>query len=471
MKISRRGLLASGAAGAVLAATDGRAAFAAGVNPALLQKQDLLLRRAIVVSMDSQVGIQHDCDIHVRNGAIVAIGPNLHAPGATVIDASKMIAMPGLIDAHNHLWNTMERSIIRESVPGKGYFPTTLALGKQYVPSDTYHSALLGAAELLSSGVTTVHSWSHNLITPEYANADMRALRDAGIRARFSYGSYQGGPPPDVPIDMRHIEQLAADWPAHSNNGLITLGVASRSVAFSTRGPMTIDTLRIEWGAARKLGLPITIHAQIPGMMENLDKLGLLASDVQLVHPCNWTMADIEAVARTKATACSAPTTDTRMYFGPVPLQDLTKRDIVLAMSIDTTGVTGSMDLFTEIHGLYASQNSTYKAEDGVTPMQLLQIATINGARALGIADRTGSLTVGKRADIILLRTDDLNMAPVSDPLEALVRSAQPHNVDTVLVDGAIVKRKGVLTHLDAKTIVANAVTSFNAVKARAGIS
>ena len=229
--------------------------------------------------------------------------------------------------------------------------------------------------------------------------------------------------------------------------------------------------MKIEWDFARKLGLPLTVHSQIPGMMENLDKLGMLASDVQLVHPCNWTPADVEAVAKTKATACSAPTTDTRMYFGPIPLRDITKRDIVLAMSIDTAGVTGSMDMFTEIRAMYANQNTTYKAEDGMTPLQLLQIATINGAKALGIADRTGSLTVGKRADIILLRSDDLNMAPVSDPLEAIVRSARPHNVDTVIVDGAIVRRKGVFTHLDEKQIVANAITAFNGVKSRAGVS
>jgi cytosine/adenosine deaminase-related metal-dependent hydrolase len=129
------------------------------------------------------------------------------------------------------------------------------------------------------------------------------------------------------------------------------------------------------------------------------------------------------------------------------------------------------MDMFTEIRAMYANQNASYKAEDGITPMQLLQIATINGAKALGIADKTGSLSVGKRADIILLHTDDLNMAPVSDPLEALVRSARPHNVDTVIVDGAIVRRKGVFTHLDEKQIVTNAVTAFNGVKARAGVS
>ena len=179
MNISRRGLLASGAAGAIVAATDGAGALAADAVTTPLKKQELLLKGATVVSMDPQVGIQTSCDIHVRNGAIVAIGPHLQAPAATVIDASKMIAMPGLIDAHNHLWNTMERSIIRETIAGKGYFPITLALGKQYMPTDTYHSAMLGAAELLSCGVTTVNSWSHNLITPEYANADIRARSSA----------------------------------------------------------------------------------------------------------------------------------------------------------------------------------------------------------------------------------------------------------------------------------------------------
>jgi len=104
-----------------------------------------------------------------------------------------------------------------------------------------------------------------------------------------------------------------------------------------------------------------------------------------------------------------------------------------------------------------------------VTVRDVLEAATIDGARDLGIADRTGSLTPGKRADLILVRTTDLNMAPLGDPVVAIVRSAQPHNVDTVVVDGRILKREGQLTALDPEQVVREAAESLAALKARAG--
>ena len=100
--------------------------------------------------------------------------------------------------------------------PEKGYFPTVLALGKQYTPEDTYRGVLLGCAELIFSGVTTVHDWAHNIRSPAHADADLRALRDSGIRARFSYGTYQGGPAPEDTMDIADLERLHRTWRALS---------------------------------------------------------------------------------------------------------------------------------------------------------------------------------------------------------------------------------------------------------------
>ena len=188
--------------------------------------------------MDPALGDFERGDVHVRNGEIVAVGRDLPAPGAEVIDARNMIALPGLIDTHNHLWNSTCRNVVLEG-PEKGYFPTVLALGKQYTPEDTYRGVRLGCAEMIYSGVTTVHDWAHNIRSPEHARADIRALMDTGIRGRFSYGTYQGGPPPDETMDVADLERLHREWQTYANDGLLTLGMASRSVSTSPRGAVT----------------------------------------------------------------------------------------------------------------------------------------------------------------------------------------------------------------------------------------
>jgi 5-methylthioadenosine/S-adenosylhomocysteine deaminase len=217
--ITRRQLIGTAAAVGASALAS-RAAAAAD----LPQRGEFVVRNAHVLTMDATLGDLARGDIHVRNGAIVAVGADLPAAGET-IDAHGMIALPGLIDTHNHLWNSTCRSTVMEG-PQKGYFPTVLALGKQYTPEDTYHGVRLASAELLYSGVTTIHDWAHNIRSPAHADADLRALIDTGIRGRFSYGTYQGGPPPDDPMDIADLERMHGDWSTSSNEGLLTLGMA-----------------------------------------------------------------------------------------------------------------------------------------------------------------------------------------------------------------------------------------------------
>src|SRR5262245_1555798 len=190
---------------------------------------EFVIRNAAhVLTMDPALGDLERADIHVRDGWIVAIGRDVAAPGAEVIDGRSMIALPGLVETHSHIWNSSCRNVVMEG-PRRGYFATVLALGKQYTPEDTYRGVRLGCAEMIYGGVTTVHSWSHNIRTPEHARADIRALIDCGIRGRFSYGTYQGGPPQNETMDIADLERLHGEWSKYSNEGLLTLGMASRS--------------------------------------------------------------------------------------------------------------------------------------------------------------------------------------------------------------------------------------------------
>ena len=139
-----------------------------------------------------------------------------------------------------------------------GYFALTLALGKEYTPEDMYRGVRLAAAEMLYSGITTVHDWSHNVRGPAYADADIRALRDTGIRARFSYGTPQGGLPADQTMDLTDLARVQREWFTGPSDRLLTLGMAARSLSDSPRGAVTPATLRRDWDGARKL---VNCHA------------------------------------------------------------------------------------------------------------------------------------------------------------------------------------------------------------------
>jgi len=139
--------------------------------PALPARGELLIRGATVLTMDPAVPDLAAGDVHVRDGAIVAVAPKIEAPSAQVIDGAGMIAIPGFVDTHFHLWNALFRVFIRADVPALGYFPVTARLGPLMAPEDSYRSVRLGAAEALAAGVTTVHNWSHNTRSPEHADA------------------------------------------------------------------------------------------------------------------------------------------------------------------------------------------------------------------------------------------------------------------------------------------------------------
>jgi cytosine/adenosine deaminase-related metal-dependent hydrolase len=195
----------------------------------------------------------------------------------------------------------------------------------------------------------------------------------------------------------------------------------------------------------------------------------LLGPDVQLINPTAYDEADRAAVAQSGAPVSVSPREEELSLVLPQIIAML-KQETVVSLSIDTTSTSGNTDMFAQMHALMDVQQFGLSEDSlAISPRQVLEMATIGGARTLGTADRVGSLTPGKRADLILVRKTDLNMAPLGDALQAIVRSAQPHNVDTVVVDGRILKRKGQLIAFDPEQVVREAAESLAAVRARAG--
>jgi 5-methylthioadenosine/S-adenosylhomocysteine deaminase len=167
-----------------------------------------------------------------------------------------MIVLPGLVETHWHMWSTLLRSFSGDK-PENLYFPNILAFGKHSTPKDIYQGTRLGAAEALHAGMTTVHDWAHNLRSPAHAEAELRALRDVGIRARFSYSWYQRMPVTET-LNLTDIERLHRNWASYSNEGLIHLGLGWRGMY--SFGDVPEDIYRKEFDTARRLTIPVAVH-------------------------------------------------------------------------------------------------------------------------------------------------------------------------------------------------------------------
>ena len=476
--MSRRAILKGATALATLIAASGTLAAqtaptrsAASPAAPLPPRGEFVIRGATVLTMDPALGDFASGDVHVRDGAIVAVGPRVDAANAQVIEGGGMICMPGFVDTHWHLWTSMFRPFVRADVAAVGYFPVSNRLGVLMAPEDSYRSVRLGIAEALSAGVTTVHNWAHNVRSPDHADAELSAMRDTGIRGRFAYGPAQGMPDTQT-MDLDGLARVKRDW--MPGDGMLTLGISSRnigamSIGGAARGTLTIEMTKKDWGGARALGLPITVHTSGPSPIKLLEEAGLLGPDVQLVHPL-LTTPEERAILKARGVSYStAPTGEARRpsSVGVIQLGELLEDGVKVSLSTDHT-TNYNCDPFVAMRVLFALHQHRLNNKPPLTVKRLVQLATLDGAVDLGIADKTGSLTPGKRADIILVRTTDINMAPVGDPYEALVSLAQPTNVDTVIVDGRVLRRAGKFTALNHPKAVREAQEAAAALRAKA---
>src|SRR5215203_172730 len=287
-KIDRRTLLGASA----LLSTSMMMSRRAGAQPVgsfepsrapsqLSARGNFVIRGAHVVSMDQTIGELSGGDVHVRDGVIVGVGRNVQADGADTVDGRGRIVMPGFVDTHWHLWNCNCRAWARTDDQQYSYFPLTSRVGVHTTPLDAYRAVRFGLTEALASGITTVHNWCHNTRGPAWADAELSAMRDMGVRGRYSYGGPQRGPT-DKPMDLADLARTKKEWfsdPATAD-GRVSLGICSRNLVpgQSIRGTITFEMAQKDWGGARDLGLPITLHASPKDLIFELEKQKLLGT-------------------------------------------------------------------------------------------------------------------------------------------------------------------------------------------------
>ena len=477
--ISRRGFV-KGLAGAGLAGMAGASALAQGTPPLtgrrstgaarpLPPRGEFIVRRGYLLTMDERLGDIPDGDVHVRNGEILSVGKNLRAPGATVLDGRNMIVMPGFVDTHWHMWTTYLRCMAGDRMED-GYFPVTTAYGQAMQPEDMYYGTRLAAAEAIYSGITTVNDDCHNIRTHEHAEQDIRALAETGLRANWSYGSYRGVPAGEI-RNLASVERLHQNWTKYSNDGLIALGYSWGGLPIGNPTPaLAVDNAKKEIAAARRLGLRISMHlasregtpaGQVQAQAQHLGK------DMVLIHMLAATPEEVKLVALSGASISASPGSELRIGYGLTRAGDFMDAGINVCVSVDTAPLTGNCHMFGILKLLRNAENAKALNEFKLSTRRALEMGTIGGARALGIENKVGSLVPGKRADLIMIQTNVITMGAFTDATRMVVEAAEPSNVDTVLIDGRVLKRNGKFTTLVPEQILADAALTRDAVRRR----
>ncbi len=418
-----------------------------------------LIRGGNVISMDPAIGDLPRGDVLIEGATIKAVGPHLESASADVIEASGCIVIPGLVNAHQHTWQTGLRGVAGNWTILEYFHHVHAGLATKFKPEDIHIATLVGALNQINCGTTTLVDWCHNNPTPEHTDGAIDGLVESGIRAAFFHGSPKPDPKPgqkpfwEVPHPRNEVERLSKRLPA--NEGLVTLGLAILGPHYST-----YEVAQQDFRLAREYGLIASMHcaggeARTPDGWDRLASEGLLGDNNNIVHGQTLTDAQLKMMLERGVTFSLTPETEMLQGHGFAITGRLRKLGAQPSLGVDLeSGISG--DMFTVARVALASQRAMDNAESRATTGKLPETSTVRcrealgwvtteGARMLKMDDRIGSLTPGKQADVVLVRADDLNMWPVHDPVASVVMQAGTGNVDTVLVAGKVRKRRGKL--------------------------
>ena len=438
-----------------------------------------LIRGGYVLTLDPALGDLPNTDVLVDGETIAAVGPNLTAsPHANIIDARNRIVMPGFVDTYRHTWQTPVRGVLPSCTLDEYFAGMLNNIGVQYRAEDVYIANLMGALEAINAGITTLLDWSHVNNTPEHADAAIHGLADAGIRAIYAHGVPVGNQwwaysSLEHPEDIRRIRKQYFQ----TDDQLLTLAMAARAPGNTTPEVATHD-----WKLARDLGIRISVHVgmRLTGVhvhhVLTLNQLGLMGSDTTYIHCTDSTDEELDLIAKTGGSASVAPFVEMLMGHGVPPTGRLVARGVRPSLSIDVvSSVPGEM--FTQMRTALVQERILAFTETPdvafaptLTHRDVLEFATIDGARACALDHKIGTITPGKQADIVLVRTDQVNVAPVIDPVATVVICADTSNIDTVFIAGRIVKHNGQLVRVDLPRLLQRLADARDHLLSKAGV-
>lgn len=419
-----------------------------------------LVRGGTVITMDPGIGSLLRGDLLIDEGRIAAVAPSLDAADCEVIDATGCIVMPGLIDSHRHVWQSILRFVAPDWSHADYFHAIRGVFGARFGPEEMYIANLLGAIEALDSGITTMLDWCHNINGPDAADAAIQGLAESGQRAVFAYGNSndEWAPlPNDKPLsaDARRVRERHFA----SDDGLVTMAVCLRGPQFSS-----IEATRSDFALARELAVPIEITVGAGRWstrvqpVRTLSGMGLLGPDITYVHCNTLDDGEIEMIADTGGCAAISPEVEMSMGLGYPATGRLVAAGVDPTPSVDVvTHVSG--DLFSVMRAAISAERAKAHHEaqergEEITHLELsaddmLRFATSGAARAVRLDHRVGRLTPGLEADVIVIDTSAVGMFPLNNPIGTVVYGTRPSDVRDVFVSGRPMKRGGTLLGVD----------------------
>ncbi|MCM3490151.1 amidohydrolase family protein [Alkalihalophilus marmarensis] len=430
-----------------------------------------LFKDGTVLTLDKKIGNFETADVLIEGSTIVEVRPNIEAGDCEVIDASGMIVMPGLVDSHRHTWESLIRNIgadwSLQTYLSKIYYG---GLGSMRRPEDDYTANRLGALEALEAGVTTLLDWTM-IISPDHTEEMIRGLKDSGIRAVFAHGSpgdteyWNADSTIDNAEDARRIKARHFS----SRDQRLTMGLAIRGPEFSSW-----ETSVKEIQLARELDAVCSMHlgfgtwGSTARSIEKLNEENLLGKDLNFVHANAISPEEVKLLAEKGGSISVTPEIEMMMGHGYPAVGLSLENGVKPALGVDVVTSTGG-DMFAQMKFALQAERARYnqiQLEKGNMPgpelnlsaETILECATIEGAKALMLEDKIGTLAPGKQADMIMIRKSDLNIFPVNDPVGTVVQTANTANVDSVYVAGEAVKKDGKLLNVDLASLKNQAV-------------
>ncbi|MGQ4601235.1 amidohydrolase family protein [Nocardia sp. R6R-6] len=439
-----------------------------------------LIRNGWIVSMDPEIGELRGGSVLIEDTKIVQVGTDIEAPeGAEIIDATGMIVHPGLIDTHKHLWQAGLRGVASDTTLVEYMHNVRRHYLSRFRPEDVRIGTYIGALELIDGGTTSVLDFSHGVVTPAHSDALVEAMATSGIRGVWAYGY--------CPVEVEgkdafkshagRVKEAYRVNDAYFRNdpdALLRMGIA-----ITEQNLLPAEMTENEIRSALDMDLVWTGHTHCgPGNtrvtrgFHHLVTKGLVDHRAVLSHCNEFSVYDFEVMAELGAHFSSSPDSETAGGYGPpVPYRNALLGGIQPSLSTDCVVATAS-SMYTNMRVALTvgrrELNQGALTDYNLVPSQRLSVrdvfrwATIEGAKALGLDGQVGSLTPGKLADLVLVDTAALNMAPVLDPVGSLVKHANTGNVDTVILNGAVRKRGGKLVAVDVRRLVAEIEESKN---------
>ena len=426
----------------------------------------VLIKGGVVLTLDRQVGDFAQADVLIEDGKIRELRPSIAASGddTAIVDGANHILIPGFVDTHCHSYQGLLRGVLANGLLNPDYNQIVQnTVTPAYQAADAYAGMLVTALGMIDTGTTAIVDISQVSHSPEHSDALIRALQETGLRAVYSY--HRGsGPAAQYPQDIKRLARTYFS----SRDQLLRLAFTTNLTA-----PM--------YALAREVGVPVVQHLvgnNLTAPLRELERAGLTRAGDEYIHCLGIDDAGWRLIKDTGGRVSLCTTIDMTMGHGTPTIQEALDHGFRPSLSSDH-GVTITQDFFSLMRSTFTYQRLRVlqRARSGeqnlpalLTCRDVLEFATIEGARCANLDDKVGTLTPGKEADIVMLRADQLDVWPLNNAPGAVVNLMNPRHVEAVFIAGKVRKWRGSLVGIDLARVRRLAQEARDAVMRRANV-